>query len=150
MFNQSVNEFYTRLLFKIDALPQDVAFPLDIAATLFNNLSPNSREFSISDEVQVYPRPPTEKNHQGNHRLLLVINAPLGALKKTRTIKLAVQLASRIRYPRTFVVMLWGNPSSQLAGLGSSFQSEESNSMIAEVMEEYALTFAESAYEDQG
>ena len=41
--NQSVNEFYTRFLFKIDALPQDVTFPLDIAATFFNNLSPDVR-----------------------------------------------------------------------------------------------------------
>ena len=40
MFNQLVNDFYTRFLFKIDALPQDVALPLDISATFFNNLSP--------------------------------------------------------------------------------------------------------------
>ena len=37
MVNQPVNEFYTQFLFKIDALPQDVAFPLDIAATFFKN-----------------------------------------------------------------------------------------------------------------
>ena len=41
MINQSVNEFYTRFLFKIYAIPQDAAFPLDIAARLFNNLSPD-------------------------------------------------------------------------------------------------------------
>ena len=29
MVNQSVNDFYTRFLFKIDALPQDIAFPLE-------------------------------------------------------------------------------------------------------------------------
>ena len=40
MGNQSVNEFYTWFLFKIDALPQDVVFTLDIAATFFNNLRP--------------------------------------------------------------------------------------------------------------
>ena len=48
MVNQSVHEFYTWFLFKIDALPQDVAFPLDIAANFFNKLSPNVREFLIS------------------------------------------------------------------------------------------------------
>ena len=64
--NQSVNDFYCRLLFKIDALPQDVEFPLDIDTTLFNKLSPNAREFLISEGVQVPPRPPTETNHQGN------------------------------------------------------------------------------------
>ena len=53
MVNQSVNEFYTRFLFKIDALLQDVAFPLYITATLFNNLSPNVRELFISEGFQV-------------------------------------------------------------------------------------------------
>ena len=38
MVNQSVHEFYNRFLFKIYALPQDVSFPLDIAANFFNNL----------------------------------------------------------------------------------------------------------------
>ena len=48
MVNQSVNEFYTRFLFKIDAIPQEVALPLGISATFFNNLSPKVREFLIS------------------------------------------------------------------------------------------------------
>ena len=48
MVNQSVNEFYNLFLFKIDALPQDVTFPLEIAATLFNKLIPDVREFLIS------------------------------------------------------------------------------------------------------
>ena len=56
--NQSVSEFYTRFLFKIDALPHDVAFPLDIASTFFNNLSPDVREFLISEGVQVTQRLP--------------------------------------------------------------------------------------------
>ena len=43
MVNKSVNEFYTRLLFKIDALTHDIAFPLYIAAIFFNNLSPKVR-----------------------------------------------------------------------------------------------------------
>ena len=47
MVNQSVNEFNKRLLFKIDALPQDVVLTLDITATLFNNLRPYVREFLI-------------------------------------------------------------------------------------------------------
>ena len=47
MVNQLVNKFYIRFLFKIDALPQDIGFPLDIAAIFFNNLSPNIREFLI-------------------------------------------------------------------------------------------------------
>ena len=42
--NKSVNEFYTWLPFKIDALPQGAAFPLDNAAILFNNLIPGVRE----------------------------------------------------------------------------------------------------------
>ena len=56
MINQSVNEFYTQFLFKIDALPQEVGFPLDIAAKFFKNLSPNVREFIISEGVQVPQR----------------------------------------------------------------------------------------------
>ena len=47
MVNWSVNEFYTRFLFKVDALPQDVIFSLVIYATFFNNLSPDVREFLI-------------------------------------------------------------------------------------------------------
>ena len=61
MINQSVNEFYTGFLFKIDALPQEVGFSLDIATTLFNNLSPDVREFLISEGVQIprdYQRKP--------------------------------------------------------------------------------------------
>ena len=38
--NQSVNEFYTQIIFKIDAFPQDLVFLLDIAAIFFNNLIP--------------------------------------------------------------------------------------------------------------
>ena len=48
MVNQSVNEFYSHLLFKIDALPQDVEFMLDITTTFFNYLRPDVREFLIS------------------------------------------------------------------------------------------------------
>ena len=44
--------------------------------------------------------------------------------------------------------MLAGNPSTQMSGLFSSFQSEESNSIVAEAMEGYALASAEANYED--
>ena len=47
MINQSVNEFYTRFLFKIDVLPQNVAFPLNVAAAFFNNLSTKVRDLLI-------------------------------------------------------------------------------------------------------
>ena len=88
--NQSVNGFYTVFLFKIDALTHNFVLILDIAATLFNNLSPDVRELLISEEVQVLPRPPTKTNHQGNHRLPLIINEAAETEKKTRTIKVAV------------------------------------------------------------
>ena len=45
--NQSVNIFYTRLLFKIDAIPQDEVFLLDIAANIINNLSTDVRELLV-------------------------------------------------------------------------------------------------------
>ena len=48
MINQLVNEFYTRFVFKIDALPQEVGSLLDIATTFFNKLSPDVRELLIS------------------------------------------------------------------------------------------------------
>ena len=60
IINQPVNEFYTQFLFKIDALPQEVGFLLDIAATLFNNLSPDVRDILISEGVQVNQNLPTK------------------------------------------------------------------------------------------
>ena len=74
-------------------------------------------------------------NHQGNQRLLLIINLSVEAEKKIRTIKATVQRASGGRYPKIFMGMLAGNPSTQIYGLGGSFQSEESNSMVVEAME---------------
>ena len=94
MFNQSVNEFYTRFLLKIDALLQNVSFQLDIAATFLNNLSAKVREFLISEGFQVPPRAQNEYNYQGNHRLILVRNAAGEAEKNIRTIKAVVQPAS--------------------------------------------------------
>ena len=62
MVNQSVNEFYTHLLFKIDAHSQYVLFPLDISATFFKNLSSDVIDLLVSEGLQVIPRPPTETN----------------------------------------------------------------------------------------
>ena len=75
MINLSVNYFYTRFLFKIYALPQDVVFRLDISTTLLKNLIPDMKDLLISEGVQVNPSSPTETNHQGNQKILLVRNA---------------------------------------------------------------------------
>ena len=77
-------------------------------------------------------------------------NASVEAEKKTITIKSAVQPEIESRHPKTIMGMLAENPSTQMDGLGTSFQSEESNCMVAEVMEEYALASSEDAYEDLG
>ena len=127
MFNQSVNKFYTRLPFKIDSLPQDVALLLGIAENFFNNLSPNVKEFLISEGVQVPPRPKSGNNHQGNQRLPLVRNAAVEAEKKTRIIKAAVQPASGSRHPKKLTGMLAGNPSTQMSGLGRAFTTRKAN-----------------------
>ena len=91
MINQLINEFYTQFFFKIEAPLQEVGFPLDISASFFNNLIPDIREFLISEGVQIPQRIPTETNHHGNQRLILVINAAVKAEKKTITIKAPVQ-----------------------------------------------------------
>ena len=64
------------------------------------------------------------------------------------TIKAAVQPASGSRHPKTCMVILAGNPSTQISFLGSSFHSEERKYMIAEAIDEYSLSSAEAAYED--
>ena len=66
MVNQSVHKFYTRFIFKMDVLSQDIVFPLDIVVTFFNNLSSDMREFLVSEGIQFHPRLPTETNHQDN------------------------------------------------------------------------------------
>ena len=110
MINQSVNEFYIQFLFLIYALPQELVFPLDIAATLFNNLIPDVREFLISEGLQVPRIIPTETNHQGNQRLILVRNAAAGAEKNIRAIKSAVQPAGRSLHHRKFMRIPGGIP----------------------------------------
>ena len=44
--------------------------------------------------------------------------------------------------------MIGGNHSIKMAVLGSSFQYEENNYMVAEALEEYALASAEGAKND--
>ena len=120
MVNQSVNSFYTWFLFKIDELTQYVAFLLDIAATFFKKLSPEVREFLISEGVQVPQRLPTENNHQGNQKLLLVRNAAVEAENKTRKIKAAVQPAGGSIHHRKFMSMPGEIPSIKKYGLSSN------------------------------
>ena len=109
-------------------------------------MSPDVREFVILEGFQVPSRLPTENNHQGNQRLLLVRNTAVGEEKKNRTIKAAVQPASGIGHPKTCMGMLEGNLSTKMIGLGSISQSEESNYTVAEAMEEYLLASTEAAY----
>ena len=72
MVNQLVNEFYTQFLFKIDALPQNVIFLLDIPVNVFNNLSPDLIYILIPEGFHFPPRPTTETKHKGNQRLILL------------------------------------------------------------------------------
>ena len=48
------------------------------------------------------------------------------------------------------MVTLGGNPSTQMDGLGSSFQSEESKYIVEKAMEEYVFASEEADYEDMG
>ena len=104
----------------------------------------------ISEVVQVTQRLPTETNHQGNPRLLLVRNASVEAENKITTIKAAVQTAGGILNYKTFMSMPGGSPSIKMAGLISSFKYEENNYMSAETIEEHELAYAEAAYENPG
>ena len=72
MTNLSVNEFYTRFLLKIDALPHNSVLTLDITATFLNNLSPDKIEVLTSESVQPPLKPPNETNHQENQSIVLV------------------------------------------------------------------------------
>ena len=79
MVNQLVNEFYTQFLFKIDALPQNVIFLLDIPVNVFNNLSPDLIYILIPEGFHFPPRPTTETKHKGNQRLILLRNVAVEA-----------------------------------------------------------------------
>ena len=122
VIDRSVNEFCTRLLFKIDALPQEVRSPLDISTTFFNNLSPDVMEFLISEGVQVTQRPPTETNPQGNQRFILVINSAVEVEKNTRKIKSSVQPTGGSLHYKTLMIMPGRIPLIKTSGLSSSFQ----------------------------
>ena len=111
MVNQSVNEFNTQFLFKIDALPQYVLFPLDISITAFNNFSLNVRELLISDRVHLPSRPPTKTNNQGNHTLLLVRNAVVEAGNKIIMKKASCSHKEEAAISGNPWELLWGNPS---------------------------------------
>ena len=121
MVNRLENEFYTRFLFKIYALPQDVGFLLNIATIFFGNLRPVVRGFFISEGEQVPQRLPTETNHQGKQSLLLVRNSAVEAEKDTRAIKSAIKPAGGSLHPRTFMSMLGGSPSIKISGWGGRF-----------------------------
>ena len=130
------------------APPQDVVFLLDIASAFFNNLSTDVIDFLISEGVQVPPRPPTINNHQGNQRLLMVKNAAAEVENKIRMIKKAVQPETRSLHTRTFLGILVGITSIKMSGLGSSFQSEGGNYMVAESLEGFVLASEGVDYND--
>ena len=80
----------------------------------------------------------------------MVRNTALDVEKMIKIIKAAVQPAGGSRHTKIFMGMLGGKPSTQMAGLVSSFKSEESNTMVAEEMDAYALASVKMAYEDPG
>ena len=53
MFNKLVNDFYSRFLFKIDSLSQDVLFLFSLMIFFPNNSIPEVLQFLISKWVQV-------------------------------------------------------------------------------------------------
>ena len=57
-----------------------------------------------------------------------------------------MQPGSGGHHPRKLMDMIGGNPSIKMAILGSSFQHEETNYMVAEPLHEYALASVEEAY----
>ena len=71
--------------------------------------------------VQSPQRPLTKTNQQGKQRLILVINAAMEAEKKIRMIKAVVKPEIGSLHPRKFIDMICGNPSIQMAALGSRF-----------------------------
>ena len=72
------------------------------------------------------------------------------AENKIRTIKAAVQPVGGGLHQMTFLSIPGVIPSIKTAGLRSSFQSEENNSMVSETMENYSLDFSEADYENPG
>ena len=91
---------------------------MDIAANLFNNLSPGGWEFLVSEGVQYPIIPPADINKQGNQRLLLVINAAVESYKNGITTKESLQTAGENPKTRLFVGMLGRSSSTEIIGLG--------------------------------
>ena len=81
--------------------------------------------------------PPAIISHQINQRLLLVMNMLVGGEKNTKTTKSAVHPEGGSRNPRLFMGIIGRSSSTQMAGLGGSFQYGDSNFMVAESLEEY-------------
>ena len=95
----------------MDALPKNVVFLLDIAATCFNTLNPNVRDFLTSEGFHPPPpRTPSKTNQHGNLRPPLVRNQSLNEDNKIVTIKATVQPAIRIRHPSTLMGTIGGTP----------------------------------------
>ena len=76
----------------------------------------------------------------------MVRNAAVETEKKTRTIKAALQSASRGRHTRKLMGTIGGKSSIKIFILGISFQYDENNSMLAESIKEYSLVSAEADY----
>ena len=107
MFHQLVNEFYSRFLFKLDKIPQDIhSITFGHRRTFFNEFSTKVRKLLISEGVQVPPRIPTETNYQGKQRILLFRRASAKEENNTKTIKVSVQPAGGICNPCTFMGMM--------------------------------------------
>ena len=78
----------------------------------------------------------------------MVRNAAVEAEKNITTIKSSVKPESGSFHPRTFMGVLGGSPSIQIAVLVSIFQYEYNNSMSVETLGGYLLASSEAAYED--
>ena len=109
-------------MFKLDSLPQDDLFPLDISETFFGSLSPDNWEFLVSEVVQVSTRLPVETNNQVNQRLLLVKIVSVEAENNFRMIKSTVHIEGGS--------FSWGRSSIKILGLGDIFQYWDDNYMV--------------------
>ena len=99
MFHQLVNEFYSRFLFKLNKIPQDIhSITFGHRRTFFNEFSTKVRKLLISEGVQVPPRIPTETNHQVNQTIILVINTSAEDEHNIGTIKASVQQSGGSRH----------------------------------------------------
>ena len=72
----------------------------------------------------------------------------MGTYNNIKTIKSEVQPSSGSRHTRTFIGILVGITSIKMSGLGSSFQSEGENYMVAESLEGFVLASEGVDYKD--